>query len=64
MVNQQLLDYVKQQLQQGVSREQIKSSLMANGWQAQDIDEAFSTINTSTLSEQYVNIPTKAPIKI
>lgn len=44
MVNQQLLDYIKQQLQQGVSQEQIKSSLMANGWQAQDIEEAFAFI--------------------
>ena len=45
MVNQQLLDYIKQQLQQGISKEQIKGSLMTNGWQAQDIDEAFSFIS-------------------
>lgn len=44
MVNQQLFDYIKQQLQQGISKEQIKSSLITNGWQAQDIDEAFSFI--------------------
>jgi len=43
MVNQQLLDYIKQQLQQGISKEQIKSSLITNGWQARDIDEAFSS---------------------
>ena len=52
MVNQQLLDYIKQQLLQGISREQIKSSLMANGWQAQDIEEGFNAINTSTSPEQ------------
>jgi len=44
MINQQLLDYIKQQLQQGANKEQIKSSLMANGWQMQDIDEVFSLI--------------------
>lgn len=49
MVNQQLLDYIKQQSQQGISKEQIKSSLMANGWQAQDIEEAF---NSSVLPAQ------------
>lgn len=45
MANQQLLDYIKQQLQQEISKEQIKSSLMTNGWQAQDIDKAFSFVS-------------------
>jgi hypothetical protein len=44
MVNQQLLDYIKQQLQQGMNNEQIKQSLLANGWQNTDIQEAFNTI--------------------
>lgn len=48
MINQQILDYIKQQLQQGVSREQIKSSLMANSWQETDINEAFALISNST----------------
>ena len=30
MINQQILDYIKQQVQQGVSREQIKNSLITN----------------------------------
>jgi len=42
MINQQLLDYIKQQLQQGRSKEQIKSSLLANGWLSSDIEEAFN----------------------
>jgi hypothetical protein len=46
MINQQILDYIKQQVQQGVSREQIKSSLMTNGWQSADVEEAFNLINT------------------
>lgn len=57
MVNQQLLDYIKQQLQQGVSQEQIKSSLMANGWQAQDIDEAFAFIQNPTSQSSQVPPP-------
>ena len=44
MVNQQLLDYIKQQIQQGINSEQIKQSLLANGWQGADIEEAFSAI--------------------
>lgn len=43
MVNQQLLDYIKQQSQQGINSEQIKQSLLANGWQSADIEEAFNT---------------------
>jgi hypothetical protein len=43
MVNQQLLDYIKQQSQQGVNKEQIKSSLLANGWLASDVEEAFNS---------------------
>lgn len=53
MTNQQLLDYIKQQLQQGVGREQIKSSLVANGWQAQDIEEGFNAVNALVLPGQY-----------
>lgn len=44
MINQQLLDYIKQQLQQNVSREQIKNSLVTNGWEAADVEEGFSAI--------------------
>lgn len=44
MINQQLLDYIKQQLQQGTDREKINNSLMANGWQVSDIKEAFDSI--------------------
>ncbi len=43
MVNQQLLDYIKQQSQQGINNEQIKQSLLANGWQSADVEEAFNT---------------------
>lgn len=44
MINQQLLDYIKQQLQQGTDREKINNFLMANGWQVSDIKEAFDSI--------------------
>ncbi|MDI6602948.1 MAG: hypothetical protein QME57_02385, partial [Patescibacteria group bacterium] len=59
MVNQQLLDYIKQQLQQGINQEQIKSSLMANGWQAKDIDEAFAFIQNSTSQSSKVPLSTQ-----
>jgi hypothetical protein len=60
MVNQQLLDYIKQQMQQGVSREQIKNSLTANGWQEQDIEEAFNNIGASNMPTAYSAAPLAA----
>lgn len=59
MVNQQLLDYIKQQLSQGANGDQIKNSLTANGWQAQDVDEAFSL--ASNPSNQPQPVPPPAP---
>ncbi len=47
MANQQLLDYIKQQTQQGITSEQIKQSLLANGWQASDIEAAFNELRAS-----------------
>lgn len=45
MINQQILEYIKQQLQQGVSREKIKSVLLANSWEEKDIEEGFIAVN-------------------
>lgn len=39
-----LLDYVKQQLAQGVAREQIVTALIASGWQTSDIASVFSSM--------------------
>src|SRR5680860_676497 len=52
MPNQQLLDYIKEELQRGVSEEQIKNSLISNAWQPQDVNEAFSFISNPTSQSQ------------
>ncbi len=57
MVNQQMFDYIKQQLQQGVSREQIKNSLMANGWQENDINEAFNMFSNNPVPSPQAPAP-------
>ena len=44
MVSLQLLDYVRQHLTAGVSKEDIAKSLIASGWQVGDINEAFASI--------------------
>ena len=50
MVNQQLFDYIKQQLQQGKSKEEIKSELLVAGWQESDINQALNVPNPSQSS--------------
>jgi hypothetical protein len=52
MANQQLLDYIKQQLQQGISREIITNNLISQGWQQSDITEAFSQTTGQNFSTQ------------
>ncbi|PIR68674.1 hypothetical protein COU48_02670, partial [Candidatus Nomurabacteria bacterium CG10_big_fil_rev_8_21_14_0_10_03_31_7] len=41
MTNPQLIDFIKQQLQVGLTKEKISSKLLANGWNSQDIEEGF-----------------------
>lgn len=45
MLYQPLFEYIKQQLQQGVSQAQIKKILESNGWQVKDIEEGFLEYN-------------------
>ncbi|HXK35263.1 MAG TPA: PsbP-related protein [Candidatus Paceibacterota bacterium] len=44
MTNQQLLDFIKLQLQKGSNKEIISKELLANGWNLQDIEEGFKNI--------------------
>ncbi len=55
MINQQLLDYIKQQSNEGASQEQIKNSLSASGWQENDIRDAFSVLASNTTSRPYLS---------
>jgi len=54
MVNQQLLDYINQQIQKGVDRTKIRNILIANGWQENDVDEAFTSLN----------LPSQTPLSV
>ncbi len=42
MVNQQLTDYVKQQVQGGVQKDAIKKALLDAGWPAADVDDSVN----------------------
>jgi len=48
MTNQQLLDFIKSQLQLGLTKEKISNELSSNGWSSQNIEEGFKSIDNST----------------
>ena len=47
MANQQLSEYVRQQLQQGKSKDEIKNELLGAGWQEVDINQALGMSGSS-----------------
>lgn len=53
MTNPQLLDFIRRQLQQGITKEKISSDLLANNWTQQDIEEGFAAVN---------NFPNSIPV--
>lgn len=46
MANQQLIDFIKQQLQKGLTKEIISNQLLSNGWNTQDIEEGFNYLSS------------------
>ena len=42
-----LLNYIRQQIKQGVNKEEVKSALIGNGWQASEVDRAFNSMISS-----------------
>jgi hypothetical protein len=44
MINRQLLDFIKDQMQDDVDKEIISEKLLLNNWTTQDIEEAFRAI--------------------
>ncbi len=54
MVNAKLLEYVKAQLAQGLSKDTIKQNLnSAGGWELSDIEETFSSLDTNPVPVKY-----------
>jgi len=44
MINQPLLDFIKQQFAKGSTKEKIMIDLLANGWDTGDVEEGFAAI--------------------
>lgn len=52
MVNQELLAYIKQNNQQGFSREQTTNALTEIGWSLADVNEGFATVELGSVPPQ------------
>lgn len=61
MPHQELLNYISQQIEHGTSREQIKKSLLDNGWREQDIEEG---LGSSAISSSVSPISSPATAQI
>lgn len=48
MLNQELKDYIRQQLEMGMKKEEISRTLLDKTWLQSDIDEAYDSIVAST----------------
>lgn len=46
MINSELINYVKQSLQQSIGEQDIRGTLLAAGWQQTDINDAVSTVKS------------------
>lgn len=62
-MNQQLVDYIKQQLQLGVSQEGIKNTLVTSGWPEADVAAAISSLETKpSTSAAAGSAPAASPV--
>ena len=57
MANQQLIDYLKEQLKAGANKEDLKKALLDVGWSAVDIEDAFNAIELETKTPPIVIQP-------
>lgn len=55
MIRQELVDYIKNQFQKGMGKEEINKSLLSAGWRAEDINGAFSAASGTNAPASFYN---------
>ncbi len=62
MINKELIDYLKQQLQSDETKEKISKDLISNGWTMVDVEEGFRALDsTPNLSSMPASVPVINP---
>lgn len=56
-----LLNYIRQQIKQGVSKDEVRRALIGNGWQASEVDRAFNSIVSSSNLPESVSLSSSEP---
>jgi hypothetical protein len=51
MVNQQLVDYIKQQIQGGVTKDAIKKALLDAGWPTADVEDSMKAADSTAAAQ-------------
>ncbi|MBI5420760.1 MAG: hypothetical protein HZA35_00370 [Parcubacteria group bacterium] len=62
MIHQELVTYIKAQLEQGVAQEAIKNTLVSSGWQVADVDEALKSFVVSPASSPTASSSISSPV--
>lgn len=57
MVTEELLNFIKTQLKQGADKNEIKKTLLENGWSEADVNEAFSIVELGTVKKEKKELP-------
>src|SRR3989344_8185596 len=57
MVNQQLIDFIKNSLKQGYPKEQLIDQLLEKGWPAQEIENAMNIAEGNAPNDLYLKVP-------
>ena len=63
MANQDLINYIKQVREQGVSDKEIKKTLLEQGWTEGDVNEGLKSILSKTVQAKQPVSPAGGPIK-
>lgn len=61
-MNQQLISYIRQQLRANEPRESVMNILLAQGWKASDLDQAFAAVEGEQSVPPAAPTPTPAPV--
>jgi len=57
MITQQLIDFIKTQLEKGISKEVISKELIANGWKVEDVQAGFDSASFVTANLTTEELP-------
>lgn len=62
MMNEELLQYIKQELEKGTTKEAITDLLLSQGWQVSDLDAIFQSLSISPKTNEVLDSNTSSNV--